>query len=336
MRITNSNFVANQNVTVSGTANLNNVTITGTFNTPFLTVNNTLTASSFLTGDIEISTNVIRTTASNSNLELRANGTGAVYAENLSIQQSNISGLVSGQDIELTPSGTGIVKVNSTQSLQVPVGTDAQRPVSAAAGMLRYNSTANQYEGYTGSQWIQLGGVSDVDRNTYIKAEASPGANDNTLYFYADGSLAATLTNQDFRPNKILVDDIEINGNVVKTTTTNTDLELRPNGTGALVIDGFRITNNTLLNTNSGAVTEFRSTGTGYYKIVGTNAVVIPAGITSERPGSAQTGMIRYNTGLGFVEVYDGTTWVNIAGLASGITLTQAEEIGLVSALIFG
>ena len=336
VRITSSNFIANQNVTVSGTSTLNNLTVTGSFNASSITVNNTLTASTFATGDIEINGNVIRTINSNSNLELRAAGGGSVYAENLSIQQSTISGLVSGQDIELTPSGTGIVKINSTQSLQLPVGTDAQRPGTPAAGMVRFNSTVNQYEGYNGSYWIQLGGVSSVDRKTYIKAEASPGTNDNTIYFYANNSLAATLTGTDFRPNALRVDDLEINGNVIRTTTTNTDIELRPNGTGAVNIDGFKFSTNTLLNTNVDAVTEFRSTGNGYYRIVGSNAVVIPSGNNTERPTVALTGMIRYNTVLGFVEVYDGVTWANIAGASSGITLAQAEDIALVSALIFG
>ena len=42
----------------------------------------------------------------------------------------------------------------------------------------------------------------------------------------------------------------------------------------------------------------------------------IPVGNTSERPtGQAlQTGMIRYNTDVGFIEVYTGANWVNFGG----------------------
>ena len=46
--------------------------------------------------------------------------------------------------------------------------------------------------------------------------------------------------------------------------------------------------------------------------------------------------MIRFNTILGFVEVYDGTAWGNIAGASSGITFSQAEDIALATALIIG
>jgi len=47
--------------------------------------------------------------------------------------------------------------INSTGEMIVPVGTTAQRSGSPAAGMLRYNSTLGQFEGYT-SAWGAIGG----------------------------------------------------------------------------------------------------------------------------------------------------------------------------------
>ena len=335
--IPSNNVTIDQNLTVtSGTTTLSNTIVNGTLTTNNLIVNAPVIASSFGTGDIVVQGNVIQTTLSNSNLELRANGIGSIVLESLSVSSSTISGTVAGQDIELTPSGTGIVKINGTQSLQLPAGTDGDRPTVPTSGMIRFNSTANRYEGYNGSYWLQLGGISDVDRNTYIIPESTPGANDNTLYFYANNQLAATLDSTKFAPNKILVDDLEINGNVIRTTTTNTDLELRPNGTGAVVIDGFRITTNTITNSNASVVTEFRSTGNGYYYIVGTNAVVIPSGGNGARPGIPQIGMIRFNTDLGLVEAWDGANWNSVAGATSGISSATANDIAATMALIFG
>jgi len=335
--IPSNNVTIDQNLTVtSGTTTLNNTIVNGTLTTDNLIVNAPVIASSFGTGDIIVQGNVIQTTLSNSNLELRANGSGSIVLESLSVSSSTISGTVAGQDIELTPSGTGIVKINGNQSLQLPAGTDGDRPAVPTSGMIRFNSTANRYEGYNGSYWLQLGGISDVDRNTYIIPESTPGANDNTLYFYANNQLAATLDSTKFAPNKILVDDLEINGNVIRTTTTNTDLELRPNGTGAVVVDGFRITANTITNSNASVVTEFRSTGTGYYYIVGTNAVVIPSGGNGARPGAPQIGMIRFNTDLGLVEAWDGANWNSVAGATSGISSATANDIAATMALIFG
>tara|TARA_R100001443_G_scaffold9436_1_gene19047 strand:+ start:220 stop:606 length:387 start_codon:yes stop_codon:yes gene_type:complete len=53
---------------------------------------------------------------------------------------------------------TGDVVINNTGALKLNVGTTAQRPGSAAAGMFRYNSTLSKFEGYT-SSWGELGGT---------------------------------------------------------------------------------------------------------------------------------------------------------------------------------
>ena len=50
-----------------------------------------ITANSFSTGDILIDDNFITTTASNSNLELRANGTGVIVIDDLSFANSTIT-----------------------------------------------------------------------------------------------------------------------------------------------------------------------------------------------------------------------------------------------------
>jgi hypothetical protein len=46
--------------------------------------------------------------------------------------------------------------------------------------------------------------------------------------------------------------------------------------------------------------------------------------------------MMRFNTAEQLVEVYNGVIWTSVAGVSSGITLAEAEELGIVSALLFG
>jgi hypothetical protein len=53
-----------------------------------------------------------------------------------------------GGDVLLT--GTGV--------LDLPVGTTAQRPGSPTSGMIRFNTTLSQFEGYNGTAWSQVGG----------------------------------------------------------------------------------------------------------------------------------------------------------------------------------
>ena len=78
--------------------------------------------------------------------------------------------------------------INSTDGLIIPVGTNGQRPNPAYNGMIRYNTTTSQFEGYgPGSAWGSLGGVKDVDGDTYILAESSAGADNDDLQFFTAG-----------------------------------------------------------------------------------------------------------------------------------------------------
>lgn len=57
-----------------------------------------------------------------------------------------------------TATFAGNILMSGTGTLDLPVGTTAQRPSSPDNGMIRYNSTLARYEGYSGSAWGQLGG----------------------------------------------------------------------------------------------------------------------------------------------------------------------------------
>jgi hypothetical protein len=46
----------------------------------------------------------------------------------------------------------------SRNSVALPKGTTTDQPTSAVAGMLRYNTTENNLEYYTGSNWLLVGG----------------------------------------------------------------------------------------------------------------------------------------------------------------------------------
>jgi hypothetical protein len=46
--------------------------------------------------------------------------------------------------------------------------------------------------------------------------------------------------------------------------------------------------------------------------------------------------MIRFNTDDARVELYDGTSWVSVAGASGGISFAQAEDIAIEKVLIFG
>ena len=94
-----------------------------------------------------------------------------------------------GHVIAATPVMTGDVAMNSNGFLKIPVGTTAQRPGSAAAGQFRYNSTLNQFEGYT-SAWGAIGGGGGATGGGTPK-EAVFHENENTMnndYTIGDGT----------------------------------------------------------------------------------------------------------------------------------------------------
>jgi len=43
-----------------------------------------------------------------------------------------------------------------------------------------------------------------------------------------------------------------------------------------------------------------------------TGFIEIPAGTTAQRPGSPSQGMLRINTSVNALELYNGTNWINV------------------------
>ena len=108
-----------------------------------------------------------------------------------------------------------------TDAIKIPKGTTAERPTANAAvhkGYVRYNTTLDIFEGYgAGPAWGSLGGVIDVDQDTYIVAESSAGADNDELWFYTagkerlqiknDGKVGIGTDNPDSK--------LELNGNMI-------------------------------------------------------------------------------------------------------------------------
>jgi len=118
-------------------------------------------------------------------------GLDLVINSELRLSQNTISTDVS--DLILRPNSGKKVVIDTTSTLAIPAGSELDRG-SAIQGSIRFNTTASQFEGYDGTNWGSLGGVKDVDQNTYIIPETSPGANENVLYFYNDNNNTLQLT----------------------------------------------------------------------------------------------------------------------------------------------
>ena len=252
---------------------------------------------------------------------------------NLRISGNTIQSL-SG-DINLS-SASGNVKITSAGSLQLPTGDTASRP-TPATGMIRYNTDTNLFEGYDGN-WIALNGVYDLDLDTKVTAEATPGANDNTIRFYISNAERMSVTDSALETPRIEVDDISIDGNVITTETTDTDLVLSANGTGSVNIDNIAIKDSTITNTLADTPLLFQQAGSGYFKIDSNAGFVVPVGTNLQRPAPAyrETGMTRFNTEQQYLEIFDGSSWVSVAGTTGSISYAAAEDLVLEYVLVLG
>lgn len=96
-------------------------------------------------------------------------------------------------DLNIAPNAGQKVKVDSSSSLVIPVGNNNEKG-NPERGSIRYNTDDLQFEGYNGAQWGGLGGVKDIDQDTYIIPETAPNADEDILYFYNGNSNTLQLT----------------------------------------------------------------------------------------------------------------------------------------------
>ena len=189
--------------------------------------------------------------------------------DNLDLDGNTITSTDANGNIVLDPNGTGYVSIVGTNGVVIPVGTTGQRAPSVQ-GAIRYNTDTSSFEGYTGSTWGSLGGVKSVDGLTYITAESTPGASNDTLSFVTNGVEAMSLDTDSLDVASTI---LTTNINALTTSTSTT--------TGALVVDGgvgiaenlnvggvinvdnLRLDTNTLSSTNSNGDIVIAPNGTG-------------------------------------------------------------------------
>ena len=184
------------------------------------TVGNTITGSGPWVATI---TGISSTTGINVGQYITAvAGTGSLFGG--SPTSVVVTSVVSGTSITVTvtggttPTAGTITSITTFGYLQVPVGTTAQRPWVAATGMIRYNSTTVGFEGYSSGSWSSLGGVSSVDKLTYIRAETSAGASNGELEFFVEDSAGTAAV----KAMGITNAGVTIAGNLTVDGTTTT------------------------------------------------------------------------------------------------------------------
>ena len=80
------------------------------------------------------------------------NVTGSVISTDATLAEITVNGATTTDAVTV-----GGLHVNSTDAVEMPTGTEAQRP-SAVTGMFRFNTDSGSFEGYNGTAWGAVGG----------------------------------------------------------------------------------------------------------------------------------------------------------------------------------
>jgi hypothetical protein len=87
---------------------------------------------------------------------------GNAVLGNLTISNTTISSSLANATITIQPTGTGLVSIDTTTGLILPVGNTAQRPSPGVTGTVRFNTTTSRVEVYDGTEWDTIvGGVTN-------------------------------------------------------------------------------------------------------------------------------------------------------------------------------
>ena len=134
---------------------------------------------------------------------------------------------IDGQGVVLKPSAGKDVLCDSTGSLIIPSGTTNERPnaLDRITGAIRFNTSQLQFEGFNGNDFVSLGGVRDVDQDTYILTESNPGADEDTFEFYNAGLNSLSIDKDRFTLKTTRIIDVNgvlnINGTIIGQDTVD-------------------------------------------------------------------------------------------------------------------
>ena len=333
----NGGVSVNSNITLASNGN---ATIGGTL---------AVTGNSTLTGDLAVNGGDVTTTAVTATL---FNST----ATTLNIGGEATTLAIGASTGTLTVNNAQTV-FNSVKSLQLPVGTTAQRP-TAVTGQIRYNSDLSTFEGYAASAWGSLGGVKSVDAFTYIIPETSAGASNGDLDFYAENS-AGTAAQQVGQWNRTNLKDYT--GTIVGTQTTQnvfnatattvnafgaaTTLSIGA-ATGTATINNAEVVISGNLSVNGTTTTINSTTLTVDDKNIELGSVATPSDVTADGGGITLKGATDksitwssvgwnssedFNLVTGKVYKINGTSVLSSTTLGSGVTGSSLTSVGTIT-----
>ena len=140
---------------------------------------------------------------------------------------------IDGSGVVLKPGGGFDVLCDSTGSLVIPSGTTNQRPntLDRITGAIRFNTTQLQFEGFNGNDFVSLGGVRDVDQDTFVLTESSPGADEDTFEFFNTGVNSLSISQSKFILRSAKTFDVQGTLRIDGVTSSQDPVDIQRGGT---------------------------------------------------------------------------------------------------------
>ena len=272
---------------------------------------------SVLLAGIRINDNNIEGVRSNDDINFIPAGTGAVTTPALRFNGNNIEGVRSNENINLTPSGTGSVVFGAIKISGTSLSSDDSTAININEGLI-VDGTANVSGNVTLTGAVTAESTLEVTGNTTLA----------NLTVTGTSTLTGTST----------VDNLTFNDNIIGTSS-NADLRLVPGGTGTVVIsnltvdDNINITDNIIKTTVSNSPLQLSGSGSGTVEVTSglTTAAITTVGNVSITGTETITGQLDVD----YVRIKDNTITTNasnanleISANGSGNVVIDDVDIG--------
>jgi len=297
------NLNITNNLQVQGTTTLNNLTTNDLVTAGAITLNNNFATTNLditqnLTvgqvaqfEEIKIDDNYITTTSSNTDLELRAAGTGDILVPDADLTVTN------NVDVQGTVYASDWTAANQVEAVNFDNST--------------IQTQSNVIETYISNADLDLRATGDVvfDDAVTITQDISvtnnmSGANLSTPTITVGAiNIANTFAMEDMNSST----DIQIFDNVITTTNSNSNLELRAAGTGSIYLQSLEFTGATIGSeaTPDSTLTNITFDVTDQLIVSSNRAIGLPVG----PDGSFAQAQIRFNTDK---TLFQGYTTANV------------------------
>ena len=327
-------------LTVPNTANTTNLVVDTQTNISNFTV--TTNNIQHVTGGITLQPDQ----ASNPNFV-----TPGLSTANLYFSSNILTNTVTNNPINITSIGSGQVKLNSNTLVNgslhavgnitfdgnIQLGNDTTDRITFAAEVTSniLPAPATKSSNLLTQRGTLFIGIDDellLISQQYLYNLGNASLRWNTVY-------ANTLISPNVNTSTITVSSVTAGGTTFGSNTidnTSNTIQFSTLGTGQVKFNGVSwINGNDIQNTTNSSIS-LASTGNGYMKFAGTSGMVLPVGNNNNRPINPVTGAMRFNTNLGYAEIFNGTLWASVGGSSAVLSSAQVNDTMWAWDLILG